>query len=44
MLGYSHEDFLGKILQEIGQTDHVDPEGDAEGATGLSVARERPGA
>ena len=32
------------ILQNIGETDHVDPEGDDEGAAGLSVARERPGA
>ena len=32
------------VCQEIGQTDHVDPEGDDEGAAGLSVARERPGA
>ena len=32
------------IFQEIGETDHVDPEGDDEGAAGLPVARERPGA
>ena len=32
------------VFQEIGQTDHVDPEGGDEGAAGLSVARERPGA
>ncbi|MBE0556239.1 MAG: sigma 54-interacting transcriptional regulator, partial [Proteobacteria bacterium] len=28
---------------EIGETDHVDPEGDADDATGLPVARERSG-
>ena len=32
------------ICQEIGETDHVDPEGDDEGPAGLPVARERPGA
>ena len=32
------------IFQKNGQTDHVDPEGDDEGASGVLVARERPGA
>jgi hypothetical protein len=31
------------VFQKIGQTDHIDPEGDDEGASGLPVARERPG-
>ena len=44
MFGYSHEEFLGKKPWEIWETDHVDPEGDDEGAGGLPAARERPGA
>jgi hypothetical protein len=32
------------IFQEIGETDHVDPEGNDEGGAGLPVAWERPGA
>ena len=31
------------IRPEIGETDHVDPEGDDEGPAGLPMARERPG-
>jgi len=40
----NHESLFEAVFQEIGQTGHVDPEGDDEDAAGLPVARERPGA
>ena len=42
LLAIAGEEKRCKVFEEIGETDHVHPEGDDEGPAGSPMARERP--